>query len=76
MLQIVKEVVAAALNTSLRLEKAEHLKFITMIDPENTPSVELDITYKVVSERRIVVTAKLTHEAVVYFKFQGTFTQE
>jgi len=76
MLQIVKEVQEIALGTPLRLKKAEYLKFITMINPENTPSVEMDITYKVVSEGHIRVTAKLTNGAVVYFKFQGTFIPE
>lgn len=73
MLQIVKDVLEVALDTSLRLKKAEHLKFITMIDPENTTSVDLDITYKFVTEGQISVTAKLITGEVVYFKFQGTF---
>jgi 3-hydroxyacyl-[acyl-carrier-protein] dehydratase len=73
MLQIVKEVLEVALDASLRLKKAEHLKFICMIDPGNTTVVALDIAYKVVEERGIKITAKLTTGETVNFKFQGTF---
>ncbi|BAU54308.1 3-hydroxyacyl-ACP dehydratase [Mucilaginibacter gotjawali] len=73
MLQIVKEVLEQALGTPLRLKKAEHLKFLTMIDPETTPSANLDVAYKSVSEGHICITAKLVKGAVVCFKFQGTF---
>ncbi|MDR3697630.1 hypothetical protein [Mucilaginibacter sp.] len=76
MLQIVKEVLEEASGTPLRLKKAEYLKFIAMIDPETTPSANLDIAYKSVSEGHICITAKLTKGAVVCFKFQGTFIAE
>jgi 3-hydroxyacyl-[acyl-carrier-protein] dehydratase len=75
MLQIVKEVLEEALDTSLRLKKADHLKFISMIDPENTLSVRLDITYKIVEEEDISVVAKLMSSEVVCFKFQGKFVR-
>jgi 3-hydroxyacyl-[acyl-carrier-protein] dehydratase len=73
MLQIVKEVLEKALEVSIRLKKADHLKFISMIDPGNTLSVALDIAYKIVEEGDIAVTAKLMNGEVVCFKFQGRF---
>jgi 3-hydroxyacyl-[acyl-carrier-protein] dehydratase len=74
MLQIVKEVMEAALNTSLRLKKADHLKFMAMIDPGVTQTVELEIAHKFV-EDDINVTAKLINGDVVYFKLQGSFVK-
>ncbi len=73
MLQIVKEVLEEALGASLRLKKAEHLKFINMIDPEITPSVALDMAYKIFEEGDISVVAKILNGEVVCFKFQGRF---
>jgi len=73
MLQIVKEVLEVALDASLRLKKAEHLKFINMIDPGNMPSVDLDIAYKIAEDGDINITAKLTNGETVNFKFQGAF---
>jgi 3-hydroxyacyl-[acyl-carrier-protein] dehydratase len=75
MLQIVKEVLEEALEVSLRLKKADHLKFISMIDPGNTLSVALDIAYKIVEEGDIGVIAKLMSGEVVCFKFQGKFIE-
>jgi 3-hydroxyacyl-[acyl-carrier-protein] dehydratase len=73
MLQIVKEVLEDALGALLRLKKAEHLKFINMIDPGSTPSVALDIACKIVEEDDINVVAKILNGEVVCFKFQGRF---
>lgn len=75
MLQIVKDVMQAAFNNTLRLKKADHLKFLVMIDPGNTQTVVLDITYKLIGNI-ISVIAKLTNDEVVCFKFQGSFVKE
>lgn len=76
MLQIVKDVMEKALNTPLLLKKADHLKFMAMIDPENTHVVVLDIAYKLVEEGDVNVTGKLDSGDVVCFKFQGRFGKE
>ena len=74
MLQIVKDVLQDALNAPIRLKKADHFKFIRMVDPENTPSVNLDITYKLADDD-INVNAKLSAGQEVCFKFQGSFVK-
>jgi 3-hydroxyacyl-[acyl-carrier-protein] dehydratase len=73
MLQIVKDVLEKGLNTPLLLKKADHLKFMVMIDPQGTQTVVLDIAYKFIEEGDINVTAKLVNGDVVCFKFQGRF---
>jgi 3-hydroxyacyl-[acyl-carrier-protein] dehydratase len=75
MLQIVKDVLEDALEFPIRLKKADHLKFMTMIDPAGTNQVQLDITYKY-AESDIHVTAKLSNDDVVYFKLQGSFVRQ
>ena len=73
MLQITKEVLEDVLQTSLRLKKADQLKFMTMIDPANAQHVELDITYKHQDDGSIITHAKLSNLDTVYFKLQGSF---
>jgi 3-hydroxyacyl-[acyl-carrier-protein] dehydratase len=75
MLQIIKEVLEEALTLSLLLKKADHLKFITMIDPAIIRSAQLDISYKY-SNESIVATARLANADTVYFKFQGSFIEK
>jgi 3-hydroxyacyl-[acyl-carrier-protein] dehydratase len=72
MMQIIKEVLEMALNSPFRLKKADQLKFISTIDPTNTMTVQLGISYKLV-EDAINVTAKLSSGETVCFKFQGSF---
>ena len=75
MLQIMKDVLEEALEAAVRLKKADYLKFVSMIDPGITLSVQLDITYKIVEEGDISVVAKLMSGEVVCFKFQGRFVK-
>jgi 3-hydroxyacyl-[acyl-carrier-protein] dehydratase len=76
MLQIVKEVLEATLNHPLRLKKADHLKFMSIIDPTNTLVVQLNITYKYTDDDAVSVIAKLSNTDAPYFKFQGSFIKE
>jgi len=71
MLQLVKDVLEATLNKTLRLKKAGQLKFISMIDPNVVQTVQLDITYA--TNEEIEVTAKLISQGAACFKLQGVF---
>src|SRR5476651_1818417 len=74
MVQIIKEVFEEVMETSYRLEKADNLKFLTLIDPQITNTLQLELSY-IAEETGTKVNASLaTHEEVA-FKLQGTFTQ-
>ena len=73
MLQLVKDVLEDALKQSLQLRKAEQLKFIAMITPENTGQLVLEIVYRNLEDGVIKVNAKLNATDVVCFKLQGNF---
>jgi 3-hydroxyacyl-[acyl-carrier-protein] dehydratase len=75
MLQIVKEVLEDALGNTVRLKKADQLKFMMMIDPTSTLAVQLDISYQYTDGDVIGVTAKLSNPDAVYFKFLGSFVK-
>lgn len=76
MLQVVKAVLETALKHPIRLKKADQLKFMRMIDPGNTLSAQLEISYKWVDEGIVGVSAKLTDGEMVCFKFQGIFARQ
>jgi 3-hydroxyacyl-[acyl-carrier-protein] dehydratase len=72
MLQVVKDVLEKSLEFPLILKKADNLKFISMIVPGSTDTVQLDIAYKIVNEV-ISLTAKISTGDMVCFKLQGSF---
>jgi len=74
MLQTLKEVLENALKIAILLKKADSLKFMRVIDPANTETVLLDIVYKFADEV-INVTAKLSTDEIMCFKFQGSFIE-
>lgn len=75
MLQIVKEVLEQTLNQSIRLKKADNLKFLSMVDPQVTTEVQLHMSYRA-EESNIIVNAKLSSSQTLHFKFQGAFIVE
>jgi 3-hydroxyacyl-[acyl-carrier-protein] dehydratase len=75
MLQIVKEALENVLKCSLRLRKADQLKFMSIIDPTQIQAVQLEISYKEMEDGDISSTAKLYNQEIIYFKFQGSFVK-
>jgi 3-hydroxyacyl-[acyl-carrier-protein] dehydratase len=72
MLQLVKDILEQVLDTKLRLKKADHLKFISLIEPGVT-EVKLEISYKMLEDGQIFVISKLSAGETVCFKLQGVF---
>lgn len=72
MLQIVKEILSAGLNTDFHLKKADNLKFIAPVDPRVTDDLQLKITYKTL-DTGLQVNASMSANEVVCFKMQGVF---
>jgi 3-hydroxyacyl-[acyl-carrier-protein] dehydratase len=72
MLQIIKEVLEETLHISVRLKKADNVKFLTLIDPQINNWLQLEINYTL-EEFGYRVTAALATDEVVCFKLQGLF---
>jgi 3-hydroxyacyl-[acyl-carrier-protein] dehydratase len=72
MLQIVKEVFENVMGKNYQLQKADNLKFLTLIDPQKNNILHLEINYQI-EESEIKVTANLATDEHVAFKFQGSF---
>ncbi len=71
-MQTITEFLAAATSRKVTLQKANQMKFMNMIDPRQTPLVDIQVTYKE-EETGLKVTAILKREDKTFMKFQGLF---
>ncbi|MBC7827742.1 MAG: 3-hydroxyacyl-ACP dehydratase [Chitinophagaceae bacterium] len=76
MMQMVKELVEDFTGQRLRLAKADHLKFLTIINPRENKLLQVDIAINSRSTQGVQVTASFFHQATVFFKFKGGFVIE
>jgi 3-hydroxyacyl-[acyl-carrier-protein] dehydratase len=72
MMQMVKEVLENHLGKKLQLVKADNIKFLSFIDPDQHRQVGLEVKMNVV-DGIIKIDAQLVNEGVVFFKFKGMF---
>ena len=70
MLQIVKELFEEMQGSKLVTQKADHLKFLAVINPTETPFVDVEISYQHGENSSIAVSGKFFREATTYFKFK------
>jgi 3-hydroxyacyl-[acyl-carrier-protein] dehydratase len=72
MIQIVRELMEDAWRTKLQVMSGDNIKFLAVINPNETPEVQASVQF--ISRDEIVeVQASLFLEQVTYFKFKGTF---
>jgi len=72
MVQIVKEIFEGAMGSSYQLQKADNLKFLSLVDPRKNNTLHLELSYAI-EETGTKVTASLSSDADIVFKLQGTF---
>lgn len=72
MMQTIQEVLEAGLGRKVLLRKANTMKFMNMIDPNQQPEVEVAVQYKN-EEAGVKVTATVKRDATVFMKFQGIY---
>jgi len=73
MLQIVKEVLESTLNIPFRLKKADHIKFLILIDPRSNNILQLTLSYSSTDNNNVYVIANLIAQKDICFKFRGSF---
>ncbi len=72
MMQMIKEVLENHLGKKLRLIKADNIKFLSFIDPNQHGQVGLEIKINMIDEQ-VKTDAQLANEGVVFLKFKGVF---
>ena len=76
MMQMVKELTEDFTGHRLRLSKADHLKFLSIINPRQNKLLHVDIAVHSNSGHEVQVTAAFFHQDTVFFKFKGGFVIE
>ena len=73
LLQMVKEIMQTITGDKLQLQKAHHLKFTALIDPTKNNHLQMVLAHGIYENDTIAVTATVSYDAVVCFKFNGVF---
>jgi 3-hydroxyacyl-[acyl-carrier-protein] dehydratase len=73
MLQIVKEVTEIILNKKVQLTKADNLKFLQLINPNEHRTLQMGLTFNISEGGIANVSANLLNGSSVCFKFSGSF---
>jgi 3-hydroxyacyl-[acyl-carrier-protein] dehydratase len=74
MMQIVKELFEKHSGKTVQLTKVPLMKFLSLINPLVTPTIQIDLLYSIIDDKSFQITASLLNENVVYFKFKGVAT--
>jgi 3-hydroxyacyl-[acyl-carrier-protein] dehydratase len=69
---MIKEVIEDHLSKKLQMVKADNIKFLSFIDPNQYGQVGLEIKMSMVNEQ-VKADAQLANEGVVFLKFKGVF---
>jgi 3-hydroxyacyl-[acyl-carrier-protein] dehydratase len=73
MMQMVKELTQLATNQRLRLQRADSMKFLQVVDPRQTGVLRAELNYTIADDGTIKVSAIFLKETTSFFKFKGMF---
>ena len=71
MMQMVKEVMERVIGHTTRLVKADHLKFLSMINPRENTTIKAQLKYTRADHGDIQVTGSLLNNTATCLKFAG-----
>lgn len=71
--QMLGEVLNQALSADLQLRNAATIKFLSVVDPTITPSLDLTINYTRNDEGAYNISAQYKCGDTVFFKFKGSY---
>lgn len=71
MMQMVKEILEKILGTETRLVIADHLKFLSVINPAENNIAQVEMKYAIDNE--INLTASITNSVATCFKMKAVF---
>lgn len=74
MLEMQKEILESVLHVSLRLDSASVIKYLHVFTPEITTEALYTIQVTPV-EDAFQINASLMHQEILFYKFQGLYTQ-
>ena len=76
MMQAIKEIVETARGGNLFLQKADIVKFLSVIVPKKNDAINAEIKYSGIEGDLLNFEARLFKNDVIYLKFKGKFENE
>jgi 3-hydroxyacyl-[acyl-carrier-protein] dehydratase len=75
-IQMIRELVEKAVDQPLKLTESDNIKFLSMINPQANPILEINIQITLVSSTQFLVTASIGSSNALFLKFKGKFESE
>lgn len=72
MMQILREILEDHVAHKLRITRGDNLKFLAIINPDETSEVDVDLSW-VASDGAYNVSGSIQAGSTTFFKFKGTF---
>lgn len=69
---MIRECMEVFTSERLFIRAADQIKFLKMINPSETPRLDMDITLKPAGSGEQQISATLYHDSVTFLKFKGT----
>ncbi|MES1219249.1 MAG: 3-hydroxyacyl-ACP dehydratase [Bacteroidota bacterium] len=76
MMQMIKEITEAVTHRDFFLQKADVVKFLSVIVPEKDKMISARIKYSEIENHALNFEASLYKDEVIYLKFKGEFVAE
>ena len=76
MLQILKEFTEEKVQANLQLAKSPTIKFLSMLQPEKDPEIDLDIEVRPTEAGQYQVKGSLSSASATFLKFKGNFHEQ
>jgi 3-hydroxyacyl-[acyl-carrier-protein] dehydratase len=73
LMQMVKEITETITGNQLRLKRADYLKFIARIDPNEHNILQMVLKIQLKEEKEVSVSANLLNNSKTCFTFSGVF---
>lgn len=71
MLQMIKDILSGKVNNDIRLQSLANVKFITVVDPTQHDSLEINIKFENSGENAYKVNAVITAQDIVFLKISN-----
>lgn len=72
-IQMIQELIEKAISKKIMLINADNIKFLGIINPEITPEIDIEITYRFDDQGNIITSAVIVSNETIFLKFKGIF---
>jgi 3-hydroxyacyl-[acyl-carrier-protein] dehydratase len=72
-IQIIKELLSKKINQNLILLQGDNIKFISLVNPNETLNLDIDITILSITDGQVQINCVVTDKETAVFKMKGVY---